>query len=134
MKYNKLGLNILLVFIVLILFTSVVSAEDNLVGADDGILAVENNDEGLMVENNDVAVVDDGDIATDVKLGVSNSDEILQADPAPGSYQDLQDLIDANYGGSIDLDRDYAHKNSKDLSQITISDKITINGNNHNLI
>lgn len=125
MKFNKL-LEVLLLISVLCLCISAVSAAD-----DVDIHAVATEEGNLAVENN--AVINDGDIENDVKLGVSNSDEILQADPAQGSYKDLQDLIDANYGGSIDLDRDYAHKNKNDLSQITISDKITINGNNHKI-
>ena len=123
MEYNKL-LRILFVFVVLMVcFNAVAAAEDM------NIDAVGTEIDNLAVEN-DVDTVDEDN--SDAALGVSNSEESLQSNE-PGSFKDLQDLINGNYGSTIELDRDYVYSGDSDKSYVTIKNPITINGNNHKI-
>ena len=124
MEYNKL-LRILFVFVVLMVcFNAVAAAEDM------NIDAVGTEIDNLAVEN-DVDTVDEDN--SDAALGVGNSEESLQSNE-PGSFKDLQDLINGNYGSTIELDRDYVYSGDSDKSYVTIKNPITINGNNHKII
>lgn len=105
----------------MVCFNAVAAAEDmdaDAVGAENGNLAVENNS---AVENNG-----------DAELSAVNSDESLQAGES-GSFSDLQDLINSNYGSAIDLDKDYVYSGGSDSPWVTIKNQITINGNNHKI-
>ena len=81
----------------------------------------------LMVCFNAVAAAEDMNIDA-----VGNSEESLQSNE-PGSFKDLQDLINNNTGSTIELDRDYVYSGGSDKKYVTIDDSITINGNNHKI-
>ncbi len=107
----------------MVCFNAVAAAEDmniDAVGTDIDNLAVENDVDTVDEDNSDAA------------LGVSNSEESLQSNE-PGSFKDLQDLINGNYGSTIELDRDYVYSGDSDKSYVTIKNPITINGNNHKI-
>ena len=48
-------------------------------------------------------------------------------------FSDLQDLISANYGSILKLDKDYVYENDFDINGINIIDSITIDGQGHTI-
>ena len=92
------------------------------VSADDDILSVSADD--------DFSAVSDGDdslaVSEDNLLTVSADDEKLGEDET-GSFNELQSIIDSNYGSTIVLDKSYAY--SANDKTIEIKDSIIIDGN-----
>ena len=92
------------------------------VSADDDILSVSADD--------DFSAVSDGDdslaVSEDNLLAVSADDEKLGEDET-GSFNELQSIIDSNYGSTIVLDKSYAY--SANDKTIEIKDSIIIDGN-----
>ena len=93
------------------------------VSADDDILSVSADDDFSAVSDGDDSLaVSDGDDS----LAVSADDEKLGEDET-GSFDELQRLIDSNYGSTLVLDKSYAY--SANDKTIEIKDSIIIDGN-----
>ena len=93
------------------------------VSADDDILSVSADDDFSAVSDGDDSLaVSDGDDS----LAVSADDEKLGEDET-GSFNELQSIIDSNYGSTIVLDKSYAY--SANDKTIEIKDSIIIDGN-----
>lgn len=100
---------VLFLFIILLVSISAASAVDNSTDAHNGITLGESDT--LTYSN-----------------GLNN---VVSNRNSPGTFTDLQTLIDSAASGStIDLDKDYVYNNATDSSSISINKKITINGKN----
>ena len=66
-----------------------------------------------------------------MSLPIYGLNNVVSNRNSPGTFTDLQTLIDSAASGStIDLDKDYVYNNATDSSSISINKKITINGKN----
>ena len=101
-----------------------VSADDDIlsVSADDVFSAVSDGDDSLAVSDGDDSLA----VSEDNLLTVSADDEKLGEDET-GSFNELQSIIDSNYGSTIVLDKSYAY--SANDKTIEIKDSIIIDGN-----
>ena len=90
--------------------------------SDNNILSVsqDNENSDLSISENSIITQNNG-----------NQVSILE-NQGSKSFTDLQNLIDSNKNGTIDLDSDYAYNSNDNKNGILIINKsITINGNNH---
>ncbi len=101
----------LLILIILFLSIGTISASENISDVD--------ND-----------AMDDSQIINEV---ISNSSNYVVGDDGnTKSFKDLQDFIDSNTNGTIDIDSDYKFDSNIDSKGgIKITKDLTINGNNH---
>ena len=102
---------------------AVAAEENSLVGTDEGKLLLENE--------NQVVLLDDSNSDSNIKLSAANSQEELRSAEV-GNYTELQNLIDSNPNGTIELDRNYNYLSSEKYI-IQIPHSITINGNGHKI-
>ena len=80
-------------------------------------------------ESDDLQMTNDTDTVStgeDAVISVSDSGEVLGD---AGTFTQLQNLIDANYGGTITLQNDYSYATDEYILGVNITKKITINGN-----
>ncbi|WP_407455054.1 Ig-like domain repeat protein [Methanobrevibacter sp.] len=114
---DKLKTNILLISLVLILLFSIQGA------------AATSDDANLTSENIDLSICDnEGDADSDNILAAANSEDMLGE--GEGNFNELQDLIDANYGRDLTLNKGYTSNKER---EITITGPITIYGNGNTL-
>ena len=123
MKFNKLGAVILILCVFIMVVNAVAAEENSLVGTDEGKLLLENE--------NQVVLLDDSNSDSNIKLSAANSQEELRSAEV-GNYTELQNLIDSNPNGTIELDRNYNYLSSEKYI-IQIPHSITINGNGHKI-
>lgn len=99
------------------------------------VSAVDSNSTDLL-DNQDLSVSQDNDdlYISENSINISNNKNqvsILKSS-GPKSFTDLQNLIDSNKNGTIDLDSDYIYNDNDNKNGILIINKsIIINGNNH---
>lgn len=90
---------------------------------------------GAISASDDIGDLNESGVLTDSQSAGLNSNsygnQSLNTDN-PKTYQDLQDIIDANTNGTIDIDDDYKFDSAVDSRNgIKITKNLTINGNNH---
>lgn len=90
---------------------------------------------GAISASDNIGDLNESGVLTDSQSAGLNSNsygnQSLNTDN-PKTYQDLQDIIDANTNGTIDIDDDYKFDSAVDSRNgIKITKNLTINGNNH---
>ncbi|AMK15480.1 DUF11 domain-containing protein [Methanobrevibacter olleyae] len=96
-----------------------------------GVGAVGGSDSDVSSLSHGVSAVDDDNVDnTNDENGLRDNKFNLRANGK--NFKDLEDLINANTNGTIDLDFDYSFGGESDIKKINITNKsIIINGNNH---
>ena len=118
MKKIYLFLTIALVFLCSIAF---VSATENVNATDD----LQSNEDMSINQEEDI-LLESQEINDD-----TNQEDILGAPKRPGTFRELQRIIDEVPGGTFSIGRDYYA--DEDLTTLTISKSINFNGNGHTL-
>ncbi|MGN1186789.1 MAG: hypothetical protein ACI4RQ_07290 [Methanobrevibacter wolinii] len=106
----------------IILFISSVSAVDS-----NSTDSLDNQDLSVSQDNNDLSISENS-------INTSNNKNQVSILKSSGhkSFTDLQNLIDSNKNGTIDLNSDYIYNDNDNKNGILIINKsIIINGNNH---
>ena len=124
---------ILIVSIILLFSLCLVS-----VSATDSSLINGTDSYGDNLQSSNLDLNNTSNIASDYNTKLNSEDGpqiILDNNGNGGSFRDLQNLIDSNTNGTIDLDKDYKYSENDNLPNgITINGKtLVINGNGHTL-
>jgi len=114
----KLGSFLIIIFILLMVMNAVAAEDNTLVGTGEGKLMVDNDNSVLLADANN----------GNVKLNAIDSQNSLKSGEV-GNYTELQNLIDSNPNGIINLEKNYVYSDSDVENSINIPHAITINGN-----